>query len=223
MELVLIRHAQPAWSENGQARNNPTLTRLGWQQATQLADAISGPFDHLYVSTMQRAIDTAEPLGAALDIAPDYRDWMEELRNPPEWEGAPAEHIDAAIATGMERSPEEIWEGFPGGESFREMHVRVQNGLESMLAAHCATRSAIHPQLWDIDESGQRIGFVAHGGTIALVLGILLGFDPVAWEWERFRPSHASVSVLRTAPVAGRHTFSLVRFNDVSHLAEETT
>lgn len=223
MELVLIRHAQPAWSENGQARTNPTLTSLGWKQATQLADSLTGRFDHLYVSTMQRAVDTAQSLSDALGIRPDYRDWMEELRNPPEWEGAPAEHIDAAIATGMERSPEEIWEGFPGGESFRAMHVRVQDGLEAMLAAHGAYRSSEHPQLWDIEESRQRIGFVAHGGTIALVLGILLGFDPVAWEWERFRPSHASISVLRSAPVAGLHTFSLIRFNDVAHLAEETT
>lgn len=223
MELVLIRHAQPAWSEDGQARNNPTLTPLGWEQAAQLAKSIEGPFDHLYVSTMQRAVETAHDLSKALGLEPDHQEWMEELRNPPDWEGAPADHIDAALATGMRRSPEEMWEGFPGGESFRAMHARVQEGLEAMLAAHGATRSSMHPQLWDIEESGQRIAFVAHGGTIALTLGIVLGFDPVAWEWERFRPSHASISIVRTAPVAGRHTFSLVRFNDVAHLADETT
>lgn len=223
MELVLIRHAQPAWSEDGRARNNPTLTPLGWQQAADLAKSVQGPFHHLYVSTMQRAIDTSRDLSAALELEPDYREWLEELRNPPHWEGAPAEHIDAALATGMARSPEEIWEGFPGGESFRDMHERVQTGLEDMLAAHGACRSSVHEQLWDIEESRQKVGIVAHGGTIALTLGILLGFEPVSWEWERFRPSHASISVLRTAPVAGRHTFSLVRFNDVAHLAEETT
>lgn len=223
MELVLIRHAEPAWSENGLARNNPTLTARGWEQAAQLAASIDRRFDHLYVSTMQRAMDTAADLSATCNIEPDYQTWLEELRSPPHWEGAPADHIDAAIATAMDRTPEEMWEGFDGGESFRDMHVRVQTGLEETLAAHGAWRDDDYPQLWNIDDSGQRIGFVAHGGTIALVLGILLGFESVSWEWERFRPSHASISTLRTAAVAGRCTFALHRFNDVAHLAEETT
>ena len=223
MELVLFRHAEPAWSEDGKARNNPTLTERGWEQAGQLADSLDLHFDHLYVSTMRRARETAQGISAKLGMEPDYRQWLEELRNPPHWEGAPAEHIEAAIATGMDRSPDEIWEGFPGGESFRDMHVRIEAGLERMLMAHGAERSKEHPQLWDIQESGQRIGLVSHGGTIALTLGILLGFGPVPWEWERFKPSHASISTLRTAPVAGYHTFSLVRFNDVAHCAEETT
>ncbi len=62
---------------------------------------------------------------------------------------------------------------------------------------------------------------VAHAGTDAVCLGHLLGIEPVPWEWERFVSFHASVSVVRTMPIAGAQSFSLFRFSDTGHLPPE--
>ena len=43
---------------------------------------------------------------------------------------------------------------------------------------------------------------VAHAGTNAVVLGHLLGLDPVPWEWERFRQPHTGVSRLKMMPIS---------------------
>src|SRR4051794_13931512 len=106
MELILVRHGQPAWvTDDGRGRNDPGLTELGRAQARLVgariadpeAEPAAGPVDRLLASPTMRAQQTAAPIAEALDQEVETHAWLEELRNPPEWEGAPIELVQEAF------------------------------------------------------------------------------------------------------------------------------
>ncbi len=100
MDLFLIRHGQPDWTPNRVARNDPNLTPLGQEQAERVAHRLTSldQVDQIWASTMNRAMETAEPIASKLGHDMDSFDWLEEIRNPPEWDGAPADEIDRRFA-----------------------------------------------------------------------------------------------------------------------------
>jgi broad specificity phosphatase PhoE len=65
-----------------------------------------------------------------------------------------------------------------------------------------------------------RVAVVAHAGTNAVVLGRLLGLEPVPWEWDRFRQPHSGVSRLTMDRISEGWGFSLRQLGDVGHLEE---
>jgi len=220
MELVLVRHAQPEWNRGREAQVDPRLTDLGQQQAEQLASCMVGErFDEVLVSTARRARRTAAPLlEAVVTDRVVERAWMHEIHMPASWQGTPTEEVGRAMAAARDRTREAWWDGMPGGETFHDFHARVTLGLTNELAEHGVERD--DELLWGLPEqvAGRRVLLVAHAGTNSVVIGHLLGFAPEPWEWERFSSAHASVTVLRTTPIAGRHIFSLERFSDTAHL-----
>ncbi|MCU1499697.1 MAG: Alpha-ribazole-5-phosphate phosphatase [Acidimicrobiales bacterium] len=231
MELILVRHAQPAWaSPEGLGRNDPGLTELGRAQAKRVADRLAdtedlpgrGDVDRLLASPAVRAQETAQPIGAALDLPLETLDWLWELRNPPAWEGAPIEEIERTFATLAGRSRDEWWEGHEGGESLRDFHQRVTTGLRGLLAELGITPTT-DPGLWDVAvphlvPAVDRVVAVAHGGTNSAIIAHLLGAAPEPWEWDRFSMGHASVAVLATTPMAGAFIWSLRSLGDANHL-----
>jgi broad specificity phosphatase PhoE len=224
MELYLVRHGQPDWTPGQVARNDPDLTVLGQEQAKRAAHRIShlGGFDEVWVSSMARARQTSDPIASELGTRPEFYGWLREIQNPPEWEGSPAEEIEKALGDAHFRTMEEMWDGLPGGESFRVFHRRVVDGLEETLAAHgIRPMHEQHRHLWDVEDPGMRVLIVAHAGTNAVVLGRLLGLEPVPWEWDRFRQPHTGVSRLTMDRISTGWGFSLRQLGDVSHLDEE--
>jgi broad specificity phosphatase PhoE len=218
MELVLVRHAQPEWARDRTAQVDPGLTEVGRRQAHLAADRLAGePFDRVLISTATRARQTASPLLPRLDTTPAAeRPWLHEIHMPAAWEGTPSEEVGRVLAEARGRPRDAWWDGLPGGESFRDFHARVTQGLVEELAALGIHRDAAG--LWHVPEGSPRLLLVAHAGTNSVVLGHLLGLEPEPWEWERFASDHASLTVLRSTRIAGGHIFSLQRFSDVSHL-----
>jgi probable phosphoglycerate mutase len=218
MELVLVRHAQPEWNRGQVAQVDPRLTDLGQRQAERLAAVLSGePFDEVLVSTARRARRTAAPvLETVTAETVTERAWLHEIHMPAAWQDSPAEEVGRRLADARGRPRSHWWDGMPGGESFRDFHARVTLGLTNELAEVGVTRDAEH--LWSVPDHPRRTLVVAHAGTNSVVLGHLLGLEPEPWEWERFSSAHASITVLRAVPIAGRHIFSLERFSDVAHL-----
>lgn len=216
-----MRHGQPDWAPDRIARNDPGLTDLGHQQAERVAHRLSSlsRVDELWVSSMERALETSTPISHEVEKSQEVQEWLEEIRNPPEWEGSPVEEIDRHFQQARARTMDEMWDGLPGGESFRAFHERVVTGLSTTLDSH-----GIHPMdpehrhLWTVDDPGKRVIIVAHAGTNAVVLGHLLGLDPVPWEWERFRQPHTGVSRLTMIPISTGWAFSLRQLGDVAHL-----
>jgi len=220
MWLTLIRHAEPAYVVDGISYTDPPLTERGRRQASLLAERVSRwSIDEIWVSGMVRAQQTAEPIAEATGIEPQVMEWLNEIRNPPEWDGSPADEIEEFFATSANRSVEEMWEGVPGGESFRDFHKRIHSGLEQTFAERGITRAGDH-HLWQgVDD--RRVVVVAHGGTNALIIGMLLGVEPTPWEWDRFTHVHLGVSRLLSQPTAGYYSWSLRALSDRSHLPPE--
>lgn len=220
MWLTLVRHAEPAYVVDGISWTDPPLTERGKEQAILLAKRVAEwDIDEVWVSTMVRARETAEPVAEATGIEPQVMEWLCEIRNPPEWDGSPADEIEEFFANAQDRSVEEMWEGAPGGESFRAFRNRIHGGLEETFAERGILPSG-QMHLWDgLDD--RRVVVVAHGGTNALIVGKLLGVDPTPWEWDRFTHVHTGVSRLLSQPTAGHYSWSLRSLSDRSHLPSD--
>jgi probable phosphoglycerate mutase len=228
VELILVRHGQPAWTnEDGRARNDPALTNLGQAQAQQMAARLAdpetepalGPCNHLYASPAMRAQETAVPIAAALGLPIETRDWLWELRNPEHWEDRPIEEIQRVFEEIRTRPREGWWAGIEGGELPADFHARVVGGMRALLTDLSVVPNEAEPGLWDVGvDAPERIVVVAHGGTNSTIVASLLGVEPEPWEWERFSMGHASAAVLTTTPVAGANLWSLRALGDATHL-----
>ena len=227
MELILVRHGEPAWvTPEGLGRNDPELTPRGHAQAAAVAARLAdhgeepapGPVDVLLRSPAVRARQTAAPIEAALGQVATEEAWLLEIGNPPAWEGAPIDDIDAAFREIRGRSLADMWDGIPGGEPIRDFHARVIDGLEAHLAS-LGVRRAEQPGLWDVaSDAPDRVVAVAHAGTNSTIIAHLLGLAPEPWEWDRFTMGHAAVAVVDTTPLAGAHLWSLRSLGDNTHL-----
>jgi broad specificity phosphatase PhoE len=227
MELILVRHAEPAWATpEGLGRNDPGLTPQGREQAKAVAARLAdpddeparGPVDLLVKSPAVRALETAEPIEAALGLQATPQEWLWEIGNPPEWEGAPIEQIEAAFARYKDGPFEAQWDGVPGSEPVREFHQRVIRGVRGFLADLGVVPSSTEGLWEESADAPTRVVAVAHAGTNSTIIAHLIGIEPQPWEWDRFTMGHASVAVLRTSPRSGGRLWSLASLGDANHL-----
>jgi len=221
IDVVLVRHAQPDWEPGGRAVDHPALSAHGRLQAEALADALEGErFDACYTSTLQRAIETSEPVARRLGVRFEQCSWLDELRLPT-LEGRTTEEVERFFASARARDLEQWWEGLPpDGESFRHMYERVSSGVELLLEETHGMRSHDNAgyRLWRPPDADRRFLIVAHAGTISVILSVLLDVEPTSWAVERFSSYWAAITRLVTVPIADGYAFSLRAFNDIGHL-----
>lgn len=221
MEIVFLRHGEPAWSVGGISQANPHLTERGNEQARLAAQRLASepsPLSEILVSPTQRSQQTANPLVEATQLTPITVQGLTEIMMP-DWDGVPEERIMQIFSEARDRDPDEWWNGLDGGESFGDFHRRITTTMLDLLEDRGVTQdSQGRPHLWHVDSPTKRIVIVAHAGTNAVALGWLLGLEPTPWEWERFVLGHCSMARVRAIPLAGGHVFSLRTFNDVEHL-----
>lgn len=219
MEIILVRHGEPAWVVDGRSVANPPLTPLGVAQAQSVANRLTAldGIDELLVSPAVRAQQTAEPLERIMNVAATIIPDLTEIRIP--FDDTPSHVVEQAFRDARNRPLSEWWDGLAGGESFREFHVRVTEATAALLRQRGVYELPDEQHLWRDEGLMRRLVIVAHGGTNAVILGHLLGLDPTPWEWERFVSNHAAIIRLRTTSLAGEHVMSLLEANGVSHLA----
>jgi broad specificity phosphatase PhoE len=156
------------------------------------------PLQALYSSPMQRARETAEAIGKRQDLEAIVVDDLAEIRIPELRMTSQAE-VEGYFTAAARRPLREHWNGFPGGEPFRDFHRRITAAIEGILA-HYGTQPLSIDEFtaWSSPTRGQtlRIGIVAHGGANSVLLTHLLGIAPVPWEWIRFETKLAAYSVL---------------------------
>src|SRR5437762_538885 len=139
--LYLLRHAATeanlAQPPRLQGRHNPPLARLGIRQAEATRDFLAiRPIDYCYCSPMLRAVQTAAIVAAPHGLAPQPIEALTECEVG-RWEGLDWQTIRQRDAEGYQRfmaNPAE--HGYPGGESFADVHQRASAALEALLTEH---------------------------------------------------------------------------------------
>lgn len=199
--LVLVRHGVTDWNREGrfQGHRDPPLGGAGRHEAALVAERLAADSRlrpvRIVTSTLGRARETAEAIGAACDVPVEGDPRLIEIGQG-DWEGrthAELEVDDAAryeawrTAPGIRRPP--------GGESIEAATRRVAEFLAEL-------RSADH---WPTCV-------VSHGGTLRILADALLGLGGL--EARAFDVDNASVSVATRIGTAWR----LERWNDALHL-----
>jgi probable phosphoglycerate mutase len=156
MQLLLVRHALPLRSDHGEG-SDPELSETGLVQAARLPDALTRfPISRVLSSPQRRAIQTAEPVAAARELAVEIDDRLaeydrdmasyipvEQIRTefPEEWARMAQGHLPSAVDE----------------DAFR---ARVRAAVDDLVAGA------------DPDET---IAAFSHGGVINVVLHEILG------------------------------------------------
>ncbi len=220
-ELILLRHGEPDWTPGGgRSVEDAALTERGRLQAEAAAQALAArDFDAIYVSPLRRAQETAAPLAAATGLTPVTVDGLAEISVA--LRGLTQTEVEAYFTRAAQRRLRDLWDGWPGGEDFRDFHARVTTALEALLATHgMPARTEDDFTVWRVPERHQRIAVVAHGGTNAVALTHLLDVRAVPWEWNRFEYELAAYAVVQARPLGVEgFTWSLGRFNEAGHLS----
>ncbi len=160
--LWFIRHGEVDADYVGSfvGRLDVGLSDVGRHQAQAIGEFLSAAgIEHIISSPRQRALRTAAPLAAHLDMEPDVRPAMAEM-DFGEWEGLHWPQIvarDEAFAAKWQQDPTSI--PCPGGESAGEFAQRVHAGLDELL-----------------DEfRGRNVALFAHAGVNRAIMSHVLG------------------------------------------------
>lgn len=199
MRLVLVRHGQSEGNARGilQGHMDFSLTALGREQAEATARYLAGgrKVERLLSSPLARAMETAEPIAAALGL---------EVEPEP----ALAEY-DMGEASGLTWA--EIRERFPAiVEAFREGRRPSFPGEEGRDEFHARVSAVVRR----LEESDGGTVAIAHGGVVSAICSMVLGLP--AERRGVFETANCSIAeVVRDR--SGRKV--LLRQNDVCHLS----
>jgi broad specificity phosphatase PhoE len=155
--LLLIRHAESTWNAAGrwQGQGDPPLSDRGRRQAEDLSRDLAGePIDLLVSSDLARAVETARIVGATRGLRPTLNAKMREL-SIGDWTGLTRDQIEtraADVLRDFERGESDVRPG--GGESRREIRLRVRSAIAELVAAN----------------PGRRLAVVTHLGAIRALL-----------------------------------------------------
>lgn len=199
--LIVIRHAQSishvtgltgGWTDVG-------LTDLGRRQADLLGARLQQDLGNrplrILCSDLQRALQTAEPIGRVLGRAVEPAPALREFNN-----GAAA-GLTEEQAQEIEIAPSEPlldWQPYPEAETWRAFYERVAAFL----------RAVVH------QESPPLI-LVTHAGTIENIVSWWLGLGLEQLNRYSFEAAPSSLTVLR---VNHWDQNTIERLNDTAHL-----
>lgn len=166
MHLFLIRHGEtlPNLRREFQGIGDFTLTEKGISQAQSIASFFSNiEIDSLYVSPMERAMQSANPLAEAKALSPITIPAFHEV-DCGRWEGVSFFKV-------LEREGELLRQWLtdgetpaPEGESLGDVYRRIQAPLHEIVDRH--------------RHSSDNVAIVAHGAVNRAVICQLLGVPP---------------------------------------------
>lgn len=182
--LYLLRHgataanlARPAVLQG--RRRDPPLAPAGVAQAEAARDALAcQPLVACYSSPLHRAIETARIVAAPHGLVPEPLESLTEC-DVGRWEGLDWGTIRTREPDAHARfHADPAAHGYPGGESFADVHVRAAPALDALLRRHAGTAVLV----------------VAHHVVNRVYLAGLLGLPPALAR--RVTLDNAGVSVV---------------------------
>ena len=198
--FYLIRHGETDWNKAGryQGRTNIDLNAEGREQARLLGERFRFlPLDALYVSPLNRAVETANEVARTTGITPVTDEHFIEI-NFGEWEGHTIEELSEKFGsayTDFFRDPFD--HPVPGEGSFQNAMDRAIEGFNILAERH----------------KGQNVAIISHGGLLRVMLVGLLEMGDAFYRktWM----TNTSVTMLDVMP-DGRKL--LMTLNDKAHL-----
>lgn len=162
----MVRHGESEPSSSSRpfdlvgGHGDPALAPDGREQAQRVADRLQDQgIDAIYVSTLRRTVETAEPLASRLELEPVVEPDLREVFLG-EWEGGRFRQKMAEGGPVVDRFwAEERWDAIPGAEPADQFAARVSAGFGRIVASH----------------PGGRVVVFSHGGVIAQLLGEAAG------------------------------------------------
>lgn len=156
MQLLLVRHALPLRSDDGEG-SDPNLSETGLQQVARLPEALARfPISRVISSPQRRAVQTAEPLAQARALTVDIEGRLAEYdRDLTSY--IPIEQIRAEYPNEWARMAQGHLPSTVDEDAFR---ARVRGAIDDLVAAA------------DPEET---IAAFSHGGVINVILHEILG------------------------------------------------
>jgi broad specificity phosphatase PhoE len=145
-ELVLARHAESTWNaeRRWQGQLDPPLSERGREQAHALGRELAGEgIRAIVASDLVRARETARLVAATLRCELELEPRLREL-DVGGWSGLTLDEITARWPEDLARLRAGDLDVRPGGgESRRELRIRVMAALEAAAARRAGTRFAV--------------------------------------------------------------------------------
>jgi len=203
--LVVVRHGETLWNRENRVQGwaPVALTETGRRQADSLAAAVADQYavDRLVSSDLRRTLETARPVGRAVDCEPTPdRRWRERdfgvlqgLSYGELFLGYPEFTLTEVGYTAAEARPE-------GGESLIEQRNRILDASTTLI---------------DDMDSEETVVVVTHGGPLYLLLGWIKDVDIVATIMEQEQGNCAINEIEVDAEGEG---LIINRENDIRHV-----
>jgi len=219
MRILLIRHGDPDYE-------NDALTAKGKVEANLLAGRLAEEkIDKVYVSTMGRAMQTAEPTLKVKGMDATYFDWMREFSDKhiarPDLSGpAPVcwDWLPQDWTIHEEFYDKDRWydQDIMAAESMKGYYEMVCRGLDDLLETHGYKREAnVYRAVKANDDT---IALFCHFGVGCVMLSHLLGISPMPL-WQGFAAAPTSVTTIMTEERReGIASFRVTCYGDTTHL-----
>lgn len=200
-EMLLVRHGESAPARDGEefilvdGHGDPPLHPAGGEQAERVGERLAGEdIAAIYVTTLQRTVQTAAPLVARLGLEPIVEPDLREVHLG-EWEGGSfRKHVAEGHPIAVQMLTEQRWDVIPGAEPGDVFAARVDAAISRIAARH----------------PDQCVAVFAHGGVIAQILAAATGARLFSFVGDNASISHIVVHGSRR----------IVRcYNDTGHLS----
>ncbi len=196
-----MRHGESEPATDGrpfpliEGQGDPGLAPDGRLQAQKVCERLSHErIDAIYVTSLRRTSQTAEPLAQSLGLEPVVEPDLREVFVG-EWEGGLLrKKVADRDPVALRMHEEQRWDVIPGAEPAASFRRRVRSAVERIAAAH----------------RDQRVAVFSHGGTIGELLAQATGSEPFAFTGA----DNGSISYVVITP----QKWILRRFNDTAHL-----
>ena len=218
MKILLIRHADPDYE-------NDSLTELGIEEAKLLAKRLEHErIDHIYVSTMGRAMKTASYTQKLRHQKAEAANWLQEfntLISRPDKDYRM--DIPWDILPDVWTKEEDFFNvhTFPHANMLHDSFVPMQyrdicENLDRLLAAHGYERE--HDYYRVKRPNDEVIALFSHFGCGCVILSHLLNISPTLL-WHGFAAAPASVTEVMTEERRkGIASFRVNHYGDTAHL-----
>ncbi len=186
-EIYLVRHGESEPAVPGRpfpmkdGHGDPALAPQGREQAERVGERLGATsFDAIYVTTLRRTVQTAEPLLARLGVDPVVEPDLREV-SLGEWDGGLyRQRMAEGHPVALQMIREERWDVIPGAEPMEVFTGRVAAAMERLVAAHADHRIAVFTHggvigevLRQVVETPRRFAFVgADNGSISTVVSV---------------------------------------------------